>query len=118
MVVGGKVPLQTALRYHQETKYSPETLGQQPPVDWATQPQPFKDFRSSTRIDLKTHMRWKEGLQPRPDGLVQPNEPVPVTLAKLAALLKHTNGATAMLEHGRDNVGFVASRSCAGLELT
>ncbi len=43
--------------YHQQTKYSPETIRQQSPtLDWGSQPVPFKDYKIGTPYPLKPYL--------------------------------------------------------------
>lgn len=107
--------MKTAVRYHEETKYAPETIDQQPQIDWSTQPRPFKEFRSQQRTALRSH--WQVRM-PRPgvleaDGL--PAEPGKPTLAKLSALLAHTAGVTLVIESGRERTYFRAAPSAGAL---
>lgn len=44
--------MSTALAYHSATKYRPETIGQQAPLDWSQQPSPFKQWQSDTPVEL------------------------------------------------------------------
>ncbi len=41
-----------ALRYHEATKYAPETIGNHSGLDWERQPLPFKEYHSDGRIEF------------------------------------------------------------------
>jgi SagB-type dehydrogenase family enzyme len=45
-------PPTTALAYHQATKYTPETIGSHPGLDWGTQPPAFKRYAAEAPIRL------------------------------------------------------------------
>jgi SagB-type dehydrogenase family enzyme len=46
-----------AQHYHQRTKYDPQTLSRySKPLDWATQPSPYKDYPLGHTIDLKPYL--------------------------------------------------------------
>lgn len=107
--------MRTAARFHQLTKYSPETIDQHPPIDWTSQPKPFKEFRSETRVDLKPHWRWRLEKSGRLESTPMPRGGGPITLAKISALLQHTNGVTMSQENGKDRIYFRAAPSAGAL---
>ncbi|MEM7771659.1 MAG: SagB/ThcOx family dehydrogenase [Cyanobacteria bacterium P01_A01_bin.37] len=49
--------LSISQHYHQQTKYSPETIKQQAgAIDWDSQPVPFKDYKIGTEYPLKPYL--------------------------------------------------------------
>ncbi len=49
--------LSVSQHYHQQTKYSPNTIRQQAPaIDWDNQPVPFKDYKIGTSYPLKPYL--------------------------------------------------------------
>ncbi|MEB3214366.1 MAG: SagB/ThcOx family dehydrogenase [Leptolyngbyaceae bacterium] len=49
--------LSISQHYHQQTKYSPETIKQQAgPLDWDNQPVPFKDYKIGLEYALKPYL--------------------------------------------------------------
>jgi SagB-type dehydrogenase family enzyme len=94
----GGVPSFTE-RYHELTKYHPETIDRLGGVHWAEQPEPFKDAPSGRRVDLVPH------LQAALRDIATPPDPRfpwlrDEALPALAALLHGTLGLTARLSTG------------------
>jgi SagB-type dehydrogenase family enzyme len=51
--VGADHPISSALSYHQQTKHHLDGYARSPGyLDWASQPEPFRTFKGTTRIDL------------------------------------------------------------------
>jgi len=87
--------------YHQKTKYyEAEMAEQQRPLNWSTQPSPFKSYHTEKKIDmtpylpLRTNPFTGEAIEP-------PSEETgyPFSLAALSRLLYFTNGVTGILQY-------------------
>ncbi|MDJ0742471.1 MAG: SagB/ThcOx family dehydrogenase [Xenococcaceae cyanobacterium MO_167.B27] len=62
-------PESIATHYHQRTKYAPETIAQKgKSLDWANQPQPFKEYKIGQVIDLKPYLSAKQEAVETPDS--------------------------------------------------
>jgi SagB-type dehydrogenase family enzyme len=87
-------------RYHELTKYRPETIDRLGGVRWADQPEPFKDTPAGRKIDLIPHLqRLFQDAEAPPDPLfpwLRADGASPVVPA-LARLTHCTLGLTARL---------------------
>lgn len=100
------VPSFTA-RYHELTKYRPETIDRLGGVHWSEQPEPFKDAPEGRSFDLVPHLR--EMLR-EADSAPDPLNPwlhagASPALPALARLLHCTLGLTARLVHQGEEGG-------------
>lgn len=71
--------MSTALTYHQATKYSPDTIGGHPGLDWASQPAAVKTYSSENPVRLAAFL---------------PHDPNPFTGEAVSALGSAAGGAT------------------------
>ena len=100
-------------RYHELTKYRPETIDRLGDVQWAEQPEPFKDAPPGRKIDLIPHLKpLFEDAETPPD----PDEPWlrGEALPALARLLYFTLGLTARLSGGGGHDVFLRAAPSAG----
>ncbi len=99
-------------RYHELTKYRPETIDKLGGVHWDEQPNPFKDVSPGRKIDLVPHLKSlfdKIETPPDPAGPWLKDEALPA----LARLLYFTLGITARVEDG-PGVHFLRAAPSAG----
>jgi len=98
-------------RYHESTKYRPETIDRLGGVQWEEQPEPFKDEPAGRRFDLIPYLKpLFEDAQTPPDpdeawlrGDPTGTDETALVLPALARLLHFTLGLTARLTgSGRD----------------
>ncbi|HLU70435.1 MAG TPA: SagB/ThcOx family dehydrogenase [Fibrobacteria bacterium] len=91
-------------RYHELTKYRPETIDRLGDARWADQPEPFKDVPEGRSIDLIPHLQdvFKDVETP-PDPLYPWLREA--TLPTLTRLLHCTLGLTARLSSAGDSEG-------------
>ena len=109
--------MSTAARFHERTKYAPETIGALPGPDWAQQPHPYKDFRSRTRIELGPYLLVERDEESRLPVLKRSGleRGAPLDLAQLSTLLLHTNGVTGIQKLQEDQMFFRAAPSAGAL---
>ncbi len=103
-----------AIRFHQATKYAPETIGNHPGLDWDSQPASVKDYHGSSGVELAALLP----LDPNP-FTGQPAQPVEAwhgrTLAALSRWIYFVYGVTAIVRQpGRDQL-LRSSPSAGGL---
>ncbi len=99
-------------RYHELTKYNPQTYDKLGPVRWEDQPPPFKEINATEKIDLKPFLRF---LGQSWESEWTPEECELGSRAGLAQLLFFTLGVTAKIKtHGGD-LHLRASPSAGGL---
>jgi SagB-type dehydrogenase family enzyme len=118
------VPSFTA-RYHELTKYRPETIDRLGGVRWDEQPEPFKDIPEGRHIDLVPHLKALfaaegAGEEDAPDATRAPRSVASGLeagiLPVLARLAHGTLGLTARLSGGGGHDVFLrASPSAGGL---
>lgn len=113
----GLVPSFTA-RYHELTKYRPETIDRLGGVRWEEQPEPFKDVPEGHHIDLVPHLKALFAVE----GAAEEDAPAIASdgtgeiLPVLARLAHGTLGLTARLSGGGPGDIFLrASPSAGGL---
>jgi SagB-type dehydrogenase family enzyme len=105
-------------RYHEVTKYNPNTIDKVGAVDWENQPKPFKDVpKGRSQIDLVPylnflkegphHLDWTPHIQPL-NGPVQ-------SLEDLALMLYCTGGITGLMPSDQGHHYFRANPSAGGL---
>lgn len=100
-------------RYHQSTKYDPRTISAHPGLDWDRQPEPFKTFHSTSRVDLSPHVRVvQDELTSR---LLLPRDELEGDLDRLSTLLLHVNGVTARRESPGTTTWYRAAPSAGAL---
>lgn len=105
-----------ALRYHEATKYAPETIGGHPGLDWASQPLPYKEYHEEGGIELADLLP----LDPNPFTGTAPqavSDATGVTLAGLSRWLYFSYGVTAMVPQpdGQPPLLLRSSPSAGGL---
>ncbi len=104
-----------ALRFHQATKYAPETIGNHPGIDWERQPMPYKTYHGEGGVELADLLP----LDPNP-FTGRPAQAIEVawrgqTLAALSRWIYFTYGVTAIVRQpGRDQL-LRAAPSAGGL---
>ncbi|MFQ5588987.1 MAG: SagB/ThcOx family dehydrogenase [Nitrospiria bacterium] len=104
--------------YHQKTKYYEAQMAeQQQPLNWDTQPSPFKAYHTEKKIDLSPYLPLKDNpftgkpLEPIPE-----EEGYPFTLGALSRLLYFTNGVTGILRYpSGDTLAMRAAPTAGGL---
>ncbi|NJL84546.1 MAG: SagB/ThcOx family dehydrogenase [Chloroflexaceae bacterium] len=75
-----------ATHYHERTKYAPQTIaGKNRNLDWASQPQPYKEYKIGTHFDLKPYLP------------AQGNDPAVREWRRLSQFLLCSYGVTAKL---------------------
>ena len=101
-------------RYHENTKYSPETISGHPGLDWPLQPKPYKVFRSKDRVELSSSLLVASSSD---SGLpiLLPHASGKLDLPRLSTLLLHTNGVTAIQETAQEAICFRAAPSAGAL---
>jgi SagB-type dehydrogenase family enzyme len=112
-------------RYHELTKYNPNTIDRLGPVHWESQPPPFKEISARERIDLLPALQavmtgLAEDSASGADSGAAAETPEgtdgPGSLESLARLLFFTLGLTARLAgHGQGDFFLRASPSAGGL---
>jgi SagB-type dehydrogenase family enzyme len=107
--------MSTALAYHDATKYRPDTIGQQPPIDWERQPLPFKDYTCAEPVELAAWLPF----DPNPfTGAPRTAEaletPLALNRAALSRLLFCAYGITGMIA-GERPIYLRAAPSAGGL---
>ena len=83
------MPTSLAQRYHDATKYTPESIAQGPGLDYNRQPPPFKPWVQEQAFALT----GRRGDEVKLD-------PGPLDAARLGRLLHHTYGITRIAQHG------------------
>lgn len=103
-----------AVRYHQATKYAPDTIGSHPGLDWDRQPLPFKDYHGEAGIDLAGLLP----LDPNP-FTGRPADPTPLptglSLGGLSQWIYFTYGVTAVIAQPDRQMLLRAAPSAGGL---
>jgi len=88
----------TAQRYHELTKYDEVSVRAGRPLDWSTQPSPFKEIVSKQRIGLREYLPFRTpGQKTAPDPKRADSYP---ELARLSRVLFLTNGVTGVIRYG------------------
>lgn len=91
-------------RYHEATKYTPESMRQHPGLDFAAQPPPFKNWVQARRVPL---------IGAAPDETTL--DPGPITAARLGVALHHTYGVTWVRQTQGVTMRYRAAPSAGGL---
>jgi SagB-type dehydrogenase family enzyme len=108
------VVVSLAIRFHQATKYAPETIGSHPGLDWERQPLSFKDYHAETGVELAAMLP----LDPNPftgKPAIACEQWQGRTLAALSRWIYFTYGVTAIIRQpGRDQM-LRAAPSAGGL---
>lgn len=103
--------------YHQETKYSPDTISQNShQLDWNKQPIPFKEYENSPQIDLSSYVPlsanpFSDAPLKRSSQWTEEEKP----LAELSRILYFANGITAIVPYPPNPLLMRASPSAGGL---
>ena len=107
--------MSTALRYHQATKYAPETINNHPGLDWSTQPTSIKAYSCDAPVRLAAFLPH----DPNPFTGEHPTSlataPAGLTLAGLSRLIYATYGVTGMIPQQPTPTYLRASPSAGGL---
>jgi SagB-type dehydrogenase family enzyme len=103
-----------AIRYHQSTKYAPETIGGHPGLDWDSQPLAWKEYHSDGGVEL-AHLLPLDpnpftGKPPQATGAWQGR-----TLAALSRWIYFTYGVTAVVRNPSRDLLLRAAPSAGGL---
>jgi len=107
-------PPSVAEFFHEETKYSKETIGLLAPADFDLQPVPFKDFHCTHPIDLVPFLPFSEfPLKPESGQEPVPLDSLSEVVGALSRMLYFTNGATG-ISQGPDGVHIFRSAPSAG----
>ena len=110
-------------RYHELTKYNPNTIDRLGPVHWESQPSTFKSISSKEKIDLLSHLQslintldQSSSPNPNPSLASSPNPSLKPGLETIASLLFFTLGLTARyLDQAGQDFFLRASPSAGGL---
>jgi SagB-type dehydrogenase family enzyme len=103
-------------RYHEYTKYHPETIGKLGPVDWNSQPPLFKEWDTSRAISLLPWLQVLKGEASTRDFAQEQPELPPLNETEfLASALYYTSGITSLSEHQGQYFYFRANPSAGGL---
>ena len=107
--------MSVAQRYHELTKYAPETIAAHPGLDWDAKPSLFKRYHADDAVDLGPALLLEKdpvtGLPIVPPELVDGK----VDLGALSTILLHTYGVTAVMEDGDEEHYFRAAPSAGAL---
>jgi SagB-type dehydrogenase family enzyme len=108
--------MSAAIRYHQATKYSPESIGAHPGLDWERQPVPYKDYDCLMPIELAPYLPF----DPNPfTGLGRTAQGVPsdgeISLNTLGRWLFATYGITGVIPNQPRPTYLRAAPSAGGL---
>ncbi len=106
--------MSVALRFHQATKYAPDTIGAHPGIDWERQPLPFKDYDPSGGIALADLLP----LDPNPftgRPAIQTGDWQGRSLAALSRWIYFTYGVTAIVRQPGRDLLLRAAPSAGGL---
>jgi SagB-type dehydrogenase family enzyme len=99
-----------AQHYHERTKYDPKTIASKSQgLDWATQPEPFKEYKIGTYFDLKPYLKDEDLLNSPPANL-QANQ----WWQRLSRLLLCSYGLTARLPTMMGNDLYLRAAPSAG----
>jgi SagB-type dehydrogenase family enzyme len=100
-------------RYHEYTKYNPETISKVGPVDYSAQAPLFKNWGDGTTLSL---IPWLNHLKNDVDLPIWKSEtPTKITPEYIAAFCYYSMGITAIAEQGREVFYFRANPSAGGL---
>ena len=111
-------PLDVVLAYHQRTKHHLHRYAAGPGgLDWATQPDPFRRFAGSPRLELPLLGAVE---QPRYADLYHPGRiaPQPLNLSTVAALLELSFGISAWKQYGHSRWALRCNPSSGNLHPT
>ena len=107
--------MSTALTYHQATKYSPDTIGGHPGLDWASQPPAVKTYSTDNPVRLAAFLPH----DPNPFTGEAVSDlgraPGGVTLAGLSRLIYGTYGVTGLIPQQPRPTYLRAAPSAGGL---
>jgi SagB-type dehydrogenase family enzyme len=108
--------MSAAISYHQATKYSPESIGSHPGLDWERQPVPYKDYDSLTPVELSPYLPF----DPNPfSGLARTAQGVPsdgeVSLNTISRWLFAAYGITGVIPNQPRPTYLRAAPSAGGL---
>ena len=107
--------MSTALRYHQATKYAPETIGNHPGLDWAEQPAAFKSYAVETPITLAQFLPHDPNPFSGEAASAEAEAPAGATLAGLSRLIYAAYGVTGFIPNQPQPTYLRAAPSAGGL---
>jgi SagB-type dehydrogenase family enzyme len=100
-------PLSLAQRFHERTKYAPQTIAANSQrLDWDKQPNPFKDYKLGTSIALRPY------LTNNPEAFA--NDPAELWWQRLSRLLYGSYGLTAEVQTFMGEPFYMRSTPSAG----
>ncbi len=104
-------------RYHEYTKYNPQTIDKLGKVVWEEQPRQFKEFTNEESISLIPYLSFlKEDSKNTAWGQIHLNEGEKITdLSFLARTLYFTCGITSLMQTGEEVFYLRANPSAGGL---
>ncbi|MFQ5597260.1 MAG: SagB/ThcOx family dehydrogenase [Nitrospiria bacterium] len=87
--------------YHQETKYYEcEMAKHQRPLDWSSQPSPYKSYHTEKKIDLVPYLPLRNNpFTEKPIEPVLEDKGYPFGIGAISRLLYFTNGVTGILQY-------------------
>jgi len=107
--------MSTAIAYHAATKYRPETIGQQEPIDWSRQPSTFKDYACEVPITLAQWLPFDPNpFTGQPAGVEAAEPSLALNRAALSRLIFCAYGITGKI-HGPQPMYLRAAPSAGGL---
>ena len=100
--------------YHQETKYTEQKMSQYTrPLNWETQPLPYKQYHSEKKIDLVSYLPFQNNpFTGKP--LLLPKETEATTRQEIARLLYFTNGVTGIVQYNTGQSLYLRAAPTAG----
>jgi SagB-type dehydrogenase family enzyme len=108
-------PVSVAQRYHELTKYAPETIAAHPGLDWDAKPSLFKRYHADEPVDLGPSLLLEKdpvtGMPIVPAELISGR----MDIGSISTILLHSYGITAVMEDGDDEHFFRAAPSAGAL---
>ena len=105
--------MSVALRYHEATKYHPETIGNHPGLDWDAQPEALKSYASEAPVRMAAFLPLDPNpFTGEPAGLAATAE-AGVSLAGLSRLIYAAYGITGVIQ-GQPRPTYLRSAPSAG----
>ncbi len=102
-------------RYHELTKYNPQTIDKLGPVHWEEQPAPFKEFQGTDKISLSSFLTTDEKEEGKKPWVYHPSAKAHISLYEIAHLLYFTSGITAKMTTGAGDLFLRANPSAGAL---
>ncbi|MEZ6196839.1 MAG: SagB/ThcOx family dehydrogenase [Planctomycetota bacterium] len=107
--------MSVAQRYHDATKYAPETIADHPGLDWGARPPLFKGYCSDACIELGERLLITRCAETGGPVLAADRLDGRVGLGEISTALLHTYGITAMMKDGEEEHYFRAAPSAGAL---